>query len=356
MLKVEFDEENSSFLVTKGDDENGFESTPYNYIPNCKNILSNLKDEDFDIVLLNNPFLHKEENWFVIKFDDSEERGGFLFPISLLESVEIEDKYLLSYMFVAYRQLLSRISEKLTGVLSDSYPNAFILAIHKQTKPDFQLKEYVLSLAHFGFYEYKKEIGLRYPKLNCLESQPKNIRLWKADVDNLQNGYVKDLITNRLCLTADFLTRFVLVYQIVELYISEIHYNLLEDKIDKYKRGELTRNDFSEELKNISRESCQIEQLMNGFHDEKVSNKYKDDILSLFNDLEYSIKDKSLDSLLYALRNQLFHNYSLFDGHEFALNQVIFSFERVILMLLSKKLINNKNNLNHRIAAKEEHV
>ena len=199
MLKVEFDEVNSSFLVTKGDDENVLESTiPYNYIPNCKNILPNLKDEGFDIILLSNPFLHKEVNWFKVKFDDSEERGGFLFPISLLESDDIEDKYLLSYMFVAYRQLLSRISEILTGVLSDSYPYAYILAIHKPTKPDFHLSDYVLSLAFYGFYNYKGGIDIRYPKLNCIENLPKNIRLKKASVDNIQNSYVNDLVFTRL--------------------------------------------------------------------------------------------------------------------------------------------------------------
>lgn len=355
MLKVEFNEVDSIFLLKKGDDENGYVSIPYKYIPNCKNIFPDLKDEDFDIILLNNPFLHKEVNWYEVFFDGSDERGGFLLPISLLESEEITDKRLLSYMFVTYGQLLLRIDEEPTMVLSDSFPDAYVLAIHKQTKPDFQLKEYVLSLAHYGYYEYKKRIGSSYPRLNCIENQPKNVHLWKADVDNLQNGYVKDLITNRLCLTTDFLTRFVLVYQIVELYISEIHYNLLEDKIDKYKKGKLTRNEFSEELKIISRESCQIKHLVRSFHDEEVSNKYKDEILSLFNDLEYTIKDKSLDSLLYVLRNQLFHNYGIFKGQEDALNQVIFSFERVILMMLSKKLINDQN-LNYEVIGNEGHV
>ncbi len=352
MCKVEFFQKESCFQLTKGD-----ENVSFPYIPDSKNILPDLKDESFDIILLNNPFLHKEINRFVIKFDDSEERAGFLFPISLLESEEIDDKHWLSYMFVAYRKLLLEIKNEATGVLSDSFPDAYVLAIHKPTKPDFQLKEYILSLAHYGFYEYKKEIGSRYPKLDCLESQPKNIHLWKANVDNLQNDYVKDLITNRLCLTADFLTRFVLVYQIVELYISEIHHKLLDDSIDKYKRKEMTRNEFSEELKKISRESYQIEQLVKGLHDEEVCIKYRSDVLSLFNDVGCSTDDKSkaLDSLLYKLRNQIFHSYNIFDEHEDALNQVIFSFERVILMLLSKKLINDQN-LNHGIIATEEHV
>ncbi len=338
MCKVEFFQEESCFQLTKRGN-----NIPFQYIPNNKKILPNLKDESFDIILLNNPFLHKEINRFVIKFDDSEERAGFLFPISLLESEEIDDKYLLSYMFVAYRQLLLRIKNEATGVLSDSFPDAFVLAIHKPTKPDFQFKEYVLSLAHYGFYKYREKIDTRCPRLNCIEDQTQIIRLKKFDVDNFHNGYVNNLIFNRLCLTSDFLTRFILVYQIVELYISEIHHNLLEDSIDKYKRNEITRNDFSEELKKISRESYQIEQLVKGLHDEEVCTKYRDDVLSLFNDIGYSTADKSksLDSLLYTLRNQIFHNYNIFDGHEDALNQVIFSFERVIIMLLAKKLVNN---------------
>lgn len=338
MCKVEFFQEESCFQLTKGGN-----NIPFQYIPNNKNILPNLKDESFDIFLLSNPFLHKEVNWYELLFDGADERAGFLFPISLLESEEVDDKYLLSYMFVAYRQLLLKINLEPTGVLSDSFPDAYILAIHKKTKPDFRLEKYILSLAHYGFYDYKGKNEKEFPKLNCIENQTKIIRLEESVVDFLQNKYVKDLVFNRLCLTADFLTRFVLIYQIVELYISEIHHNLLEDCIDKYKKNEITRNVFSEELKKISRESYQIEQLVKGFHDEEVCTKYRKDVLSLFNDVGYSTADKSksLDALLYALRNQIFHNYNIFDGHEDALNQVIFSFERVILMLLAKKLVNN---------------
>ncbi len=334
MCKVEFFQDESCFQLTK----NGI-NCPYQYLPNTKNIYPDLKDDSFDIFLLNNPFLHKEVNWYEVFFDGSVDRGGFLFPISLLESEEADDRLLLSYMFVAYRKLLLKIDNEATGLLSDSFPDAFVLAVHKKTKPDFKLEDYVLSLACLGFYKYKGAIGLGYPQLDFIEKHPKPIRLEKASVNNLQNDYVRDLVINRLCLTTDFLTRFVLVYQIVELYISEIHYNLLEDSIEKYKNGQLKRNDFSEELKKISKESCQIEQLVAGFHDEKDCIKYRNEVLSLFNDVGYSYKEQSLDSLLYALRNQVFHNYSMFDGHEEALNKVIFRFERVILMLLSKKPI-----------------
>ena len=105
----------------------------------------------------------------------------------------------------------------------------------------------------------------------------------------------------------------------------------------------MTKNVFSEKLKDISRESYQINQLVKDFYEERVCSEYKKDVLSLFNDIGYSTDKESLSTLLYALRNQIFHNYCIFDGHEEALNQVIFSFERVIIMLLSKKLINDKN-------------
>ena len=166
MCKVEFFQKESCFQLTKGD-----ENVSFPYIPDSKNILPDLKDESFDIILLNNPFLHKEINRFVIKFDDSEERAGFLFPISLLESEEIDDKHWLSYMFVAYRKLLLEIKNEATGVLSDSFPDAYVLAIHKPTKPDFQLKEYILSLAHYGFYEYQHDEKDYYPcqYLICLD-------------------------------------------------------------------------------------------------------------------------------------------------------------------------------------------
>lgn len=348
MCTVEFFQEESCFLLNKGG-----ESIPFPYIPNVKQLLPNLKDESFDIFLLNNPFLHKEVNWYELRFDGADERGGFLFPISLLESEEVNDKYLLSYMFVAYRQLLLKINLEPTGVLSDSFPDAYVLAIHKLTKPDFRLEKYILSLAHYGFYDYKGKIQKEFPKINCIENQTKIIRLEESVVDFLQIKYVKDLLFNRLCLTADFLTRFVLIYQIVELYISEIHHNLLDDSINKYKSGELTRNDFSEKLKEISKESNQIKELVKYVLEEKVCREYIQEAHSLFNDINHMVKHDSLDSMLYALRNQLFHNYDLFDGHEDALNQVIFRFERVILILLSKKdLVHLK--LNNRSADIED--
>ena len=66
---------------------------------------------------------------------------------------------------------------------------------------------------------------------------------------------------------------------------------------------------------------------------------YRRDVMGLFNDIGYKPKNESLPTLLYALRNQIFHNYGMFVDHEYALTQVIFSFERVILKVLSKKLI-----------------
>lgn len=331
---VFYDEESSFNLTING------QTIPFRYYPSREGIWPEMKEEDFDIVLLNNPFLHKETDYFEVRFDNSDERGGFLMPISLLESEDVTDKYLLSYMFISYQILLRRIKEiPSSELLSEIYSDAFILVIHKKTKHDFRLEEYVFSLAKYGFYDYIGPLKADYPRINCIESHFQNLFLEKSVVENLLNGYVKDLVYNRLCNTGDFITRFVLVYQVVELYISEIHHNLLNERINKYKAGELTRNDFSEELKDISKESTQIKELVKDFIAEKESVDYIQEVRSLFYDLDYKVKHESLDSMLYALRNQLFHNYGIFNGHEMALNQVIFRFERVIIMLLSKRPI-----------------
>lgn len=335
MPKIEYEEATSIFNLWT---DNG-EVTPYRYYPDSKNIWKNLKDEDFDIVLLNNPFLHRELDVFEVKFDGSFERGGFLFPIALLESEEVKEKPLLSYMFVAYRVLLSRIGKNLSGVLSDSFKDAFVLVIHKATVQDFSVADYLLSLASKGFYMYQGDVKEKYPLIQTIQDHSKIIKLTRKEKDNTGIGYVKELIENRLCTASDFLTRFILVYQVVELYISEIHDNLLDDAIERYKQSKITRNDFGEELKNISREGYQIDQLMKGLDEEDECNNYRRDVMGLFNDIGYKPKKESLPTLLYALRNQIFHNYDKFIGHEDALTQVIFSFERVVLKVLSKRLI-----------------
>lgn len=336
MNKVEFDEQSSLFILNR----DGVE-TPFAYTPNSNNLWSNLQDEDFTVVLLSNPFLHKETDWYEVKFNGNNERGGYMLPIALLESEEAEGRQLLSYIFVAYRTLLRGLDDnkEATGVLSDSYQDAFILIVHNQTIPDFDIRDYLVALASFGFYVYKGELKDNYPELKFFEQLQKTLNLNKNEVDNLNNGYVLDLLTNRICTTSDFLTRFVLVYQVVELYISEIHQKLLDTAIGNYKAGVLHKNDFGEELKNISRESYQIEQLFVGYLEEPVSLEYKQSLLSLFNDIDYINKNEKIPSLFYALRNQVFHNYNVFTGHEDALYQVMFCFERVVMMFLAKKKI-----------------
>lgn len=336
MNKVEFDEQSSLFILNR----EGIE-IPFAYIPDSKNIWSGLKDEDFTVVLLNNPFLHKETDYYEVKFNGSDDRGGYMLPISLLESEEADERPLLSYIFVAYRTLLQRLEadKEATGVLSDSYKDAYILIVHNQTMPDFDLQDYIVSLASVGFYLYKGELKGQYPGLKYFGQLPKTLRLNKKEADNLDNGYVVDLLSNRICGASDFITRFVLVYQVVELYISEIHRKLLDKAIGDYKARELNKNDFGEELKNISRESFQIEQLFDGYLEEPVCLEYKQVSLSLFNDVGYGYKNEKIPTLFYALRNQVFHNFDMFRGHEDALCQVIYCFERVVIMFLGKRKI-----------------
>lgn len=338
MNEVEFDRDHSLFSLNTPEGR-----VPYRYIPDCKNVWDNLEDIAFTIVLLNNPFLHKETDVFEVKFNRSDERGGFLFPIEVLESEEEQNKQLLSYMLVAFRTLLAKVDHTPKGVLSEDFRDAFILAVHNDSVPDFSIEDYLLSLAINGFYVYQGALNDSFPKLNYFENMVKTLRLEKMGCKNMEIGYVQGLIRRNLCATADFLTRFVLLYQVVELFIAEIHRRLLDDAITKYKSKELKRNDFGEELKEISKESFQINILFKGLSEEAICLEFISAVKSLFSDVNYKPKSKSLDALLYALRNQIFHNYGLFVGHEDALIQVIFCFERVILLVLGRKIIIESN-------------
>ena len=137
MNKVEFDEQTSYFILNR----DGIE-TPYAYPPKSNNLWSNLRDEDFTVVLLSNPFLHKETDCYEVEFNGSGERGGYILPIALLESEEATGRPLLSYIFVAYRTLLQRLDEdkEATGVLSDSYKELlsllFIIRLYLVLMPE----------------------------------------------------------------------------------------------------------------------------------------------------------------------------------------------------------------------------
>ena len=334
MSKVVFDADTSTFLLTRED-----VTTPYRYYPDYKNVWDNLEDRSFSIILLNNPFLNREVDIFELWFEGCNERCGFIFPVALLESEEEQCKQLLSYMLVAYRTLLSKIEGEATGVLSDSYKDAFVLAIHNKTITNFSMIDYCFSLASYGFYEYQGEVKESFPSVKFIKNLNKRLRLEKSVQNNCSNTYVNDLVRYKLCTTTDVLTRFVLVYQVVELYISEIHEKLLDESVEKYKNKEYTKNDFSEKLKEISKEAYQIKQLISGLDTKQESLSYIQEVTSLFNDVGYKPRNEKLDTLFYALRNQIFHNYGILADHEDALSQVIFGFERLVLMILSKKAI-----------------
>ena len=343
MNTIEFDQELSTFFLTKGT-----EKIPYRYYPNSTDVWSDLKDDDFIVEVLNNPFLNREIDRFCVKFNDSQETGGFIFPIALLESEEAlleseeqQSTRLLSYMLVSFRSLLLSIKENHTGILSDSYKDAFILVVHKNTTPDFTLEEYLIPLAKYGFYKYQGAVEEKIKNIQIINEGKKNLRLKKTNSTNFSIGYVNELVTKRLCTTHDILTRFVLDYQIIELYISEIHRKLLDETVNKYKCKNITKNDFSEKLKEISRESYQVRDLVKKIENEKECNDYKSEVEKLFNDVNYNPKNKGLDNLIYSLRNQIFHNYGMFIGYEEALAKTIFEFEKLILLLLSKEDILN---------------
>lgn len=321
------------------------------YIPKVEDIWNPL---DFDLFVLDNPYLGAENDVFEIYETSLEERIGWIYPITILVSNDndfSESKNLNKYKFVSQYKLLNEnettieinsVSDKI--LITDIYDEASIICIcnkHTTSKiPNFNINDYVLSLYKYGYSFFqkshnRKKILDKADFIDEMRSQNRRrVYIKKSLFDISTNNYISSLFTKHLLKTDDFLVRFIFLYQIIEQLMEDEFGILFQGFLDDFTKRNITKNDFKESINNSSKERGLIKTVFDKTHIEnRLKNDFETCFSFLYTDLNYIVKG-SLPDKIYDFRNLLTHGYrNLMEKVDYV-NVLVQIFEDIIICAL----------------------
>lgn len=345
--KIEFLDENDVRYFRVSNSENF--GVNFQYIPIAT---SNWDKEKYEIYLLENSYLNAENDVFEVYEDTiSDERLGWIFPITILESNENDFrdfKNLNHYKYVAYQKLLElniKISARDNAneflKLSDVFANSIICILCKNTIQkinDFKLENYLLSLYKYGYLllgDVPKSKGI-YDRTEFVRQmrQSARVKLIKANFDITANDFTKSLFQEHLLQSESHIIRFIFLYQIIEHFIQIEFDTLFQIHLDDYQNNRLAKNDLRENIINSSRERVIIQSVFNPI---TIRQELKEEFISecdfLFADIGLISKNSFTDKI-YDIRNLVTHRLRELTTKSESLNRITEIFERIIVDLL----------------------
>lgn len=328
----------------------------------CPYDLVKQQSKDFELYLFKNLHLNNAQKdiWNIrIKEEGLDEQTcGLLFPITRLEVSEdelsdtiISDKTKSirnEYKYVAYELLLKKFFKRANNTqnpkrISEIFPDVYILILYKKFfKEDSNIFNYLPSLYKLGFlYIESDNLDARIPELHHLDiisnddlKKQNNILLKKTCSDISKNNYIKNLFSRDLVFVDNCLARFMMLYQIIEIYIEDrLEYDA-QKYLDMYKRKQCNFNDFREQINNLQKERSRVTNLFQTLANE--TDNFNSECKKL--NIVFNEKDTSFGSKLYSLRNKLVHGYHLINSPQ-NLENLIIDIESVVIELLITKPI-----------------
>ncbi|MBJ6146334.1 hypothetical protein [Hymenobacter sp. BT559] len=326
---------------------------------NSKFSFANINPENFEIILLDNPYFNAESDVFEVHESTvNNDKIGWIFPISYIDSDETDELSLKStvdlYKASSFINLLKyegagmkfpainspqmdNVNYNISQFFGD---NLIILAIHKETInkiKGFKMSDYMLSLFKLGYSKYgEKSVIYNSNKKLLTENlkKTKKITLSKSKFDISKNLFVETVFYNYLNYTDNSYLRFVFIYQVIELLMDFQKEMKFNEYLDKYKSGSIHGNDFREKLSEYSKERKVIGQVIASSLRKKTDYV---DFLQLCN--EYIIKNggqiaDDLSDSIYNLRNLLTHNFRRVAEKMEELDTVVVGLEFIIVEML----------------------
>ncbi len=306
--------------------------------------------EKVKIFFFKNPYLDKETNIYDIYIKDSEERVGCIFPITAIESEDVKSNYLKNYLFLAFKALIEKIDivDASKVLVSEYYDdNLFILVLHKETleklDSDFCINNYIFSFASYGFYYLddlnKLESFMVYKayEIDYFDYSKKKLKIADSVYPIIEKEqYIHSLFSELLRTDTNLLSRFILLYQVIELEIGKEQQEKIKLALDDFNHNRIQVNDLKERIGEASKEKSNIQSLFDKYIIEKIiKDNFYSECTSLFNDVKFSYRDDWC-SIFYSLRNNLVHSYSNYIANKEALSRTILAFEKVIINLIIK--------------------
>lgn len=323
----------------------------FKYIPIST---STWNKEGFELYLLENSYLDAENDVFEV-YEDSitEERIGWIFPITILESNDNEftnSKNLNDYKYIAYQKLLELntviSSRDFSGdfvKLSDIFKNVIVCILCKKTIDkiiNFSIDSYILSLYKCGYLlldDIPKSKAI-YDRKEFVKDmrQRKRITITKAKFDISANDFTKSLFKEHLLQSEHYIIRFIFLYQIIEHLMDLEFDNQFKLHLEEYQNKKLTKNDLKENILTSTRERDLINSV---FNRSAIKQELKGDFIQecdfLFNDLGLSLNSKkNFPDKIYDLRNLITHSLRELTTKSESLKKITEIFEQIIVELL----------------------
>lgn len=268
---------------------------------------------------------------------------GYFFRLdSLLEDDILElNEHTFTYAYYALDKLFSNeISIQTKDYVYDggipSITDFFdgdtiILVICNEYSSDvenFKINNYLPSLFTKGFIKFDKEKSIEvFNNSNLITENFNNLKgLDRPDgafilrstsiAKELKNEtYINHLFTNLLYNDIDVTSKFIILYQIIEICISKVFFVEIQQKIC-YEFSDLSSLKLKKILGDIQKEEPRIKKLLNKYArpDKRIETEIISNI-EKFNSCVGDVKEESLEdnntltSLFYGYRNRIVHNY-----------------------------------------------
>ena len=324
-----------------------------NYIPTTTSTWS--KDK-FDIYFFENGYLNAENDVYEIDYVTLEERIGWIFPITILESNEndYEDyKNLNNYKFIAYQKMLDLplifngddLQEYYT--ISDFFPDCMVCILSKPTIskiPGFKFDDTLLSFYNYGYLllnedrkSYVKAIFDRSDFISEMRSATrKKIVLRKTSFNIRRHNYISSLYHGNLLQSESHLIRFFFLYQVIEYLMQQDYDKAFALCLKEYNDGNISKNDFKEAINEISRERAIINGIFNKCAIEQdLAHSFIGECEILFDSIPKTIKGThNITNMVYGLRNLVTHQLRDLTVHDEQLKKIVEIFERLLTNLL----------------------
>lgn len=345
---IEFSAQDEEKYYRLTDSEKGAYEIRVKYIPD---FISERNPDRYECFLFENPYLTAENDVFEIKENTLEGRLGWIFPITALDSNEnnfVENESFKHYRYIAYCKLLTldhsvkiteakdefRISELFQGI------SVCILSKDEIAKINgFNITDYALSFLKYDYLIFSgtfkgKRSFKKDSDIESLRKKSHKIKIKKAAYNIISNEYTKALFIDHVYQTENILTKYILLYQILEQFIQE-HSDLALDEIIKdFQDRKITKNTLREKIVKIQSDRGLIKKIFRGaILKQETKSIFLEKCTFLFNDIQLNV-NKNFEDAVYDLRNLITHNYRLLTDKENELNELVFLFEQIIFELL----------------------
>lgn len=315
--------------------------------------ISNWDKDRFELYLFENHYLNAENDVFEVYENTLDERIGWIFPITILESNEndfADYKNLNKYKFIAYQKLLEKEVKIPFSIKTDRYltlaeifKNSIVCILSKDATrkiDQFNIENYILSFYKSGYLllsntsKYKM-IYDRSEFVKDVRANRHRLNIEKSNFNVCDNVYTKALYKEHLLQSESYIIRFIFLYQIIEHFMQDEFDALFTEHLNAYQEKKLAKNDLKESILKVSRERDLIKTVINRI---SINQKLKEEFIQsckyIFQDLGQHSKDAFSDNI-YDLRNLITHQLRHLTNKTEALEKVIEIFERVMIDLLT---------------------